>query len=60
MAVLAGGRGVGQLDVPAGSGWVEAAMTIPAEVVGDGLSVPIELQNIGEADFVDYHVWIEQ
>jgi hypothetical protein len=60
VAVVAGGRGIGQLDVPAGSGWVEAAMTVPAEIVGDGRSVFFQLQNIGEADFVDYHVWIEQ
>jgi hypothetical protein len=60
VAVVAGGRGIGQLDVPPGSGWVEASMSIPEGAIASDGSVTFALQNVGDADFVDYHVWIEQ
>ena len=59
VAVVVGGHGVGQLDVPAEAGWVETALPLPAEAIG-GRDVTFALQNVGDADFVDYHVWIEQ
>jgi hypothetical protein len=56
--VLVGGAEVAQVPLAASEGWVERAVAVPAEKVGEEIDVSIV--NDGPGDFIDYHVWVSQ
>jgi hypothetical protein len=53
-------RGVdaGSVSFEPREGWVEEAVTLPAELVGGEMEV--EITNDGPGEFVDYHAWATQ
>jgi hypothetical protein len=52
------GTDAGALELERAPGWVEVALTIPAERVTSEMR--IELTNDGPGDFVDFHEWLTQ